>query len=806
MNKTKLLQKQLKTVIIMINIQNIKFSKRNLLKNKTISLINIAGLSVGITVSMLIFTYVYSEYTTDRTIPDVEHIYALTQDGEAHMSYNLVNLMRNEIPEAKNITLCSSDWSSQVFLRNDENNFKIENVLCADSCFFRVFPFKAAFGNPTTALDNPNRLVITRELAKKIFGNENPVGKELIYNASNFQDITVQVDAVIEDLPANSSWNFDAAISLPTYFNISWYKENMRNWGTNSYNAFLRTGENVSAETLNKKLTALPKDKLPGYMKDIKLSSLPFLSVYFDFPQLKLLKHGTRLILSIILITGILIILLACINYANLVTAQREKRFKNIGIIKSLGSQRRNIVKLFATESVLSFLLAVIISVLLISLLFPFTRHILALNFDLQSFFSLRNLAFLFVVFALTITITGIIPGVVFSRYKAHLLLKKMPGIESRRNYLRNSMLVFQFAVSVVLIAGILFINRQYKYMSDFDTGFESENIVFANTNIDLGKNIQAFKNELENIAGINEITFCSNELGYISGEWGRIVVKNGEKEQINFAKVTVSPNFFNFFGMDILDGRGYTESSEKLQEYIFNEEAVKQYNLSTNGNNRVNYGDPVKGHVVGVVNDFNIESLHVPIRPAGFTCSNDFCDVVYFKTNVANFKQLRETMNSVEKIWNQLSPNFPFEYKFLDQSLEALYTREKQFQCILSFATIVSLLLSCLGLIGLSFFVMEQRTKEIGIRKVNGAKISEILTMLNKDFVKWVVIALIIATPIAYYGMSKWLENFAYKSSLNWWIFALAGILALMIALLTVSWQSWRAATKNPVEALRYE
>jgi len=790
----------------MINFHNIKFAKRSLLKNKTVSLFNITGLAVGITVSLLIFTYVYNEYTTDRAIPDVEHTYNLTKDGEAYMSYNFVDLIRSEIPEAKNLTLCSTDWSSQVFFKNKEANFKIEKALCADSCFFRVFPFKAVWGDPATALDNPNSVVISQKLSKIIFGNENPVGKELTYNATNFQGIPVQVGAVIEDLPQNCSWDFEAVISLPTYFNLSWYEGNMRHWGTNSYNAFLRTEQNVSEEKINEKLAGLSKDKIPVNRRDKKISTVPFLNVYFDFPQAGLLKHGSRLIVSIILITGILIILLACINYANLVTAQREKRYKNIGIIKSLGSQKGNVIRLFTTESALSFLLSLFTSGLLLFLLIPLVKRISDLSFDLHSFFSVQIFVLLFTIFTLTLLITGIIPGVIFSRYKAYLLLKKQSGNKANGNFLRNSMLVFQFTVSIILISGILFINRQYKYMNGFNTGFGSENIVVANTNIDLGKNIQSFKNELANIAGIKEITFSSSELGYMSGEWGRIMVKDGEKEQINFSKVTVSPNFFDFFGVDLLEGRGYNESSEKLQEYIFNEEAVKQYNLKTNGGDRINYGNNTQGRIVGIVDNFNIESLHVPIRPAGFTCSNDFCDVVYFKTNVTGVPQLRETMNSVEKIWNQLSPDFPFEYRFMDQSLETLYAKEKQFQSILNFATIVSLLLSCLGLIGLTFFIMERRTKEIGVRKVNGAKVVEILSMLNKDFIKWVAVAFVIATPVAYYAMNLWLENFAYKTTLSWWIFALAGLLALGIALLTVSWQSWRAATRNPVEALRYE
>jgi putative ABC transport system permease protein len=373
-------------------------------------------------------------------------------------------------------------------------------------------------------------------------------------------------------------------------------------------------------------------------------------------------------------------------------------------------------------------------------------------------------------------------------------------------NRLRNSLLVFQFTVSIALIASILFIYRQNEHMKNQDTGFTKENIVYANTNDKIASQIDAFKSELKSIAGIADFTFSESVLVNNGQNWGRDFINKGEKNNINFSKMSVAPNFFRFFGIKLAEGEPFNENSQANRDYIFNRKAKAEFKIENLEDARVNYSDPSKGHVIGIVDDYNFESLHVPVRAAGFMCVKDFEDVIYLKVNTQNIAAFRATMKQVEQLWNRISPNFPLEYNFLDQTYAALYARETRFQNFLIYTTLVSLVLSCLGLIALTFFVMEQRTKEIGIRKVNGAKISEVMTMLNKDFVKWVAIAFVIATPIAYYAMNKWLENFAYKTELSWWIFALAGVLALGIALLTVSFQSWKAATKNPVESLRYE
>ena len=790
----------------MILLKNIKFAIRSLLKNKTVTTLNLIGLTVGITVSMFIFLFTLKEKNTDKSIPGVHQVYVLTNNGGTYFSQYMVNHIKKEVPEIDDVTYCSVDWSPQVFLARDHESYKVNKMMTADSCFFRVFPFQTVWGNPQKAFNLPNKIVLTRSLSEKIFGKENPVGKTVTYNATYLQGEDLEVIAVIDDLPQTVSWEFDAVLSFETNYKIDWYVTNMKQWGTQNYDAFARINKHVPVQSVETKLSNINlTDVSEDWKNDIHYAVFPFEKSYFDLPELDITRHGNKFIVSVIGIIGALILLLACVNYINMVTAQREKRYKNIGIFKTLGSTREKILGMTTTESVLQLVFAIFCSLLLTMLLLPGFNILSGSKFNINELFSGNYFLLLMAVAVLMILLTGIVPGFIFGKKPTVSLIKKSM-LATGNNRLRNSLLVFQFTVSIALIASILFIYRQNEHMKNQDTGFTKENIVYANTNDKIASQIDAFKSELKSIAGITDFTFSESVLVNNGQNWGRDFINKGEKNNINFSKMSVAPNFFRFFGIKLAEGEPFNENSQANRDYIFNRKAKAEFKIENLEDARVNYSDPSKGHVIGIVDDYNFESLHVPVRAAGFMCVKDFEDVIYLKVNTQNIAAFRATMKQVEQLWNRISPNFPLEYNFLDQTYAALYARETRFQNFLIYTTLVSLVLSCLGLIALTFFVMEQRTKEIGIRKVNGAKISEVMTMLNKDFVKWVAIAFVIATPIAYYAMNKWLENFAYKTELSWWIFALAGVLALGIALLTVSFQSWKAATKNPVESLRYE
>ncbi len=784
---------------------NIKLTLRTLAKNKAVSLLNLVGLSVGITASLLIFLFVQKEKSTDKYIPDVENIYVLTLENDPYLSVGMVNHLKKEITEFQTITYCGDDWSSQIFLEYNNESFVVTKMLNADSAFFSVFNFTPVFGNPQKGLSHTNEIVLTRSLAQKIFGNENPIGKRVTYNATYLTGQQLTVTAVIEDLPQASSWDFEAVLSIPTMCHLDWYKQNMDRWGTMNYNVFAKTNQHVPAEAINEKLKNINMDAVPDDFKDENhYASVPFINAYFEITDLERLGHGNKLTLSIFTIIGVLILLLSCVNFINMVTAQQGKRNKSFGLFKIMGDSRRGIIQSATIESAILLVTAVIISVALTILLLPGLNNLTSSQFKSSAVFDGGFMSLTFLILGLMILITGIIPGYIFSNKSTGELIHAKQTSQGSP-FLRNSLLVFQFAVSIALISSIFSINRQNNFIRNCDAGFTKDNIVYIKTNDAISKHSKAFKNELRQIPGIQDITFSENVLIAVDQEWGTGFVNKGKESDVTFKKMSVAANFFEFFNIPLIEGRTFSESSISKSDIIINEAAKSDFKIEQLEDARFTFGEG-KGNIIGMAGNYNFESLHVPIMAQVYMSSDDCDNVLYLKVDATNMSAFKNAMKNVKKVWDNISPMFPMEYKFLDQTYAAQYAKEAQFQKFLLYATLISLILSCLGLVGLSYFIMEQRTKEIGIRKVNGAKISEVLVMLNKDFVKWVVIAFVIATPISWYAMHKWLENFAYKTTLSWWIFALSGLLALGVALLTVSFQSWKAATRNPVEALRYE
>ncbi|WP_321319095.1 ABC transporter permease [Labilibaculum sp.] len=790
-----------------MNFYNIKLSLKGLLKNRVVSAINIGGLALGISISLLIFAFVDKEESMDKHIAKSDNIFVLKNDQDSYVSSKMVELIRMNIPEIKHITYAQNEWSPQVFVEYNNKKIKIKHLIVTDSAFFRVLPMKALYGNPSTALTTANKIVLTETLSKKIFGNENPIGKTITYNATNLQNELIVVGAVIKDLSHNSSFKFDAVLSEDTNNKIDWYAGNKNSWGTQNYISYFRIPTNSNINLINQKLKNIPlTDVAEDIKSSIKLSSLPLQNSYFKAPDIEIQRHGNHLTIIIIRITGILILLLACINYINLVATQKIKRLRNIGILKVLGSKRRKIIQLISTESGLVLLIT---SALVITLLYFLTEglnHLTQSQFTLAEILSGWNLIVFILILIVTLLITGIIPGIILSSNETTQLLKNKISI-NHKNYLRNILLVFQFTISIILITSILFIKKQNNFLISKDPGFKRENIIYTTTNEEISNLGDAFQNEMKKIAGVEDITFSSSVIGYNESNWGRDLLNKTEQYNIGFSNFYVAPNFFKFFGIELVRGKQFNEYSSKARDWIFNQTAIKKFRIEQLEDAKLlNWSGTKQEPIIAEVTDFNFESMHVPIRPVGFRCRNNVDEVAYFKLITTNGMAFKQCLSAIQKKWTKLSPKFPLEIKFMNSSWEALYTKEKQFQKILNYATAISILLSCLGLISLTFFIVETQTKEIGLRKVNGAKPYEIVQMLNKGFAKWVVIAFVIACPIAWYAMHKWLENFAYKTELSWWIFALAGLIAMGIALLTVSFQSWRAATRNPVESLRYE
>ncbi|NOU58868.1 ABC transporter permease [Marinifilum caeruleilacunae] len=788
-------------------LYNIKLAIRSIVRSKLISGINILGLSLGITVCMLVFGFVNKEYSTDKYLPEFDNIYAILFDDHANISQPVVNIFNNRLSEVEEVTHYTHEWAPQVYLEDDaKNTFKLNYLMVADTAFFRVFQFKTLYGEPKKNLVGPNKIVLTQSLAQRIFGKSNPIGKTITYNSTYIQNELVEIVGVIEDLPHNSSWKFDAVLSMETDYKMKGFKANQTAWGNENFNAYLKTKEGADKTALEERLNKLFKEHAIENYKRFSIKIIPYRDVYFHQHDLSHQKHGNEFNVKIINTIGLLIFILAIFNFINLDTAQREKKLKTHGVIKLYGGKKNKMLRFFSTDSFLVVCAAFCLMLLLTTLILPYYNKLTESDYILLDFFKGWNLVFLTSIFLLTIIITNFVHTVLNRKHRILDLLRSNKNVK-RKNYLRNSLLLIQFVLSIILITSIIAVQKQNYYVKNFDTGFELEKIIYANTNKTLSSKINAFKDKLSDLPEVSDITFSGETIGFIDQNWSLSINNRGERQQVSFAKTDVTENFFDFMGIEFLKGDAFRPDSHKRVEFIFNEAAFKEFNIKKLEDARVLISnDNSRGRIVGQTENFHFESVHSKIRPIGFMHSPDADKVVYIKIKSDQMKSMHTTIEKINAIWNELSPSFPFEFHFLDQSWEQLYKKEIQFTKILNLATIVSILLTCMGLIGLSFFVAENRTKEIGIRKTNGAKTHEINLMLNGDILKWVLIAFVISCPISYYAMDKWLENFAYRTELSWWIFALAGIIALGIALLTVSWQSWRAARRNPVESLRYE
>nr|WP_319401124.1 FtsX-like permease family protein [uncultured Carboxylicivirga sp.] len=788
---------------------NIKLAIRNLLKNKGTTFINIAGLSVALVVSILLFSIAFNERSMDSSQKAVNDIYVISESNEPGVSKPIADWLTQQVPELGIVTICNYEWSPQVFLKKESNNYKVEQLLVADSNYFKVFEFPLLYGDANDAMLHPDKIVLTEQLSRKIFGDQNPVGKSLEYNSTYLNVKSVQVGAVIKSLPNNSSWSFDAVLPITANLNLSWYNDLYQSWGAWNYCGFARLRTSTDSELVSKHLSDIDHSLLPKNIRNDKMnfSITPFRDSYFKLPAIEELKHGNSYINLILHIIAVMILLLACVNYISMVTAQREKWIKTIGIAKSLGSSKSEIIRMVMAESSIILIIVLLITISITPILLSSIQNSFFDSINKLSLFTPQNISILACTTFCVWMFTGFIPGYLLSKYDTSLLLRKLPIGSINRELMKNGMLVFQFIVTIILISGMLIIQRQNKMISNNTPGFVKGQIIVASTNKDIQTKIQAFKNDVRMMPRITAFTFCSEPIGNVSNNTATTMEYQGDQKEIGFTSFWVSPNFFDFFGIQFNEGSTFNKNSFSNKDFILNQKALDDFGIEKLQDARINI-DTNKNHgqLIGGVENFNFQSLHVPIKAAGFMCAGEAEDIGYFKINAQSSNQFKRTIAQLDNAWNKLSPDYPFEYTFLDQSWANLYQRDKDFQQLINYATLLSILLSCMGLIGLSYFILERKTKEIGIRKVNGAKILQVIVMLNKDFLKWIVIAFVIAAPIASYSMNHWLQNFAYKTELSWWIFALAGILALGIALLTVSWQSWRASNKNPVEALRYE
>ena len=784
-----------------------KIAWRNLLQNKTFSLINIFGLALGMTCSILIMLWLKDELKRDRFHVNDQRLYRVMENqyysGDISTFASSPGILaENIVKDIPEIVMASQMlWEEEpLFTVNDK--FDKEKGRYVQKDFLRMFSFKLAKGDAATALARPDAVVLSKKLADKYFKDQDPIGKMIKIDSRD----NVIVTGVLEEVPELSSLKFDFLMSYDLWFKRNdWAKE----WGNNGPRCYVLLAPNASIDKVNAKIKGYIKTKNKESNVDLFLQNYGESYLYSDWKNGK--QNGGRIEnVKIFSIVAIVILFIACINFMNLATARSLRRAREIGVRKVVGAGKRQLVAQFIGESMFVSLLAILVSLLLVVLILPafnsFTDKHISINFG--------DPVFLLILLGLTI-VTGIIsgsyPALFMSTLRPIVVLKGILKFKAGATYFRKGLVVFQFALSIILILWMIVVFRQIAYIHNKDLGFSKENLLYMPLEGQLGKNFLTFKDELLKQPGILNVTSAqSSPLEVGSSTQGVRWPGKDTTKLILFSNNPITYDYVKTMGIELKGGRDFDPSySLDTMNYLVNESAAR----------KIGYKDPVgkeltmwgdKGMIIGLMKDFHHNSLKVPIEPLilrlfkpSWTAENGFWGNVIIRTEKGKTKQAIASMESTFKKFN---PGFPFKYYFTDDEMMQNYKTELTTSKLSRYFAFLAIFISCLGLFGLVMFTAEQKTKEIGIRKVLGASVGGIIGMLSKDFLKLVLIAAAIAFPVAWWINYKWLQDFEYRINIGWWIFIVAGVAAILIALLTISFQSIKAALANPVKSLRTE
>lgn len=792
----------------------LKSTLRNLLRNKVYAFINIAGLCIGLACAMLIILYLKDEVSYDAFHKNVGQIYRIANfdtkpDGSIEHKNGFTGYFQGpkfaaNIPEI------------QSFVRYQQNNkdlrrgteIKSQEVYFTDTSFFSVFTFPLLSGNPHTALSQPRSVIISEDMAKDQFGTTNAVGKIMLFkDEEKFEPYTVT--AVARRSPQNSSIKFQVLMPMIVSKEDAQNNENWFNFFMNSF-VVLRPGANIKTVEAKMKQVyetdAAPTIKMIAEKYDVKNKTTYILQPFTDMHlNVELnasngLQGGSNPMYSYIL-SGIalFILIIACINFVNLTVARSVKRAKEIGIRKVVGGSRKQLILQFLGESFVLCLAAFLLAILLVQLILPVFNNLSNKALALSYLFDAKLIAGYLLLFIITGLLAGFYPAMVLSGYSPVKTLYSRFAIAGK-NYLQKSLVVLQFSLATFLIIGTITIFSQFNYLTNQPLGYDDTDLVTVNKwGIKRG-DAAFFKQELLKSPAIADVSFKNG------GQWGTIAKANGEK-QISFAYETVDENYLPMLKIALAQGRNFSKefTTDSTSSILVNEAFAKEADWQDPIGQEVNFWyNNEKYKVVGLVKDYHFHALNEKISPQLFTmkAGNEYGKVfIKIKPGSAT-----AALQHIEKTFKRVFPVAPYEYAFLNDDNRKSYEAEAKWKQILLFGAVLTIFISCIGLFGLSVLSAEKRTKEIGIRKVLGASVSTVVATLSKDFLKLVTISLLVAVPLAWMAASKWLENYPYRITLSWWIFGAAGILVLLLALATVSFQSVKAAIANPVRSLRSE
>lgn len=792
----------------------LKLAYRNLFSPKGNSILNLLGLITGITAFILIVCWIQSELSFDTFHHDKENIYRvdfkLFEEDKLEL-YSAAAVpavgpeLKRNFPEVKEYTRFNR---VEGVISHQDVHFKETDIFYAEPSFFSMFTFPLVKGTADTSLLAVNTAVLSQSAAIRYFGTMDPIGKVITHNGKDKYYVT----AIAKDAPANSHIKFQILLSYQNLINQNeWFNSG---WLGANYYTYVRLAPNADAKLLERKIPQLPEKFIGDFMKQA------YFRIEFSLRELgdihlnsalnnELSVNGSKRSITFLGIIALLVLLIAYINYINMTTSQSIERAAEIGVRKILGVMKNQLVGQFVTEAVLLNGIAIIISILAALLLAPVFNQVFGSLIHLK----ISTVASLSVILLiLSVMLTGLIPAIYLYNFvsTSGLKVKGQSGSQPMAVF-KNGMVVFQFTVSVILIAGTILINRQLHFVQQQDLGISIDQVLVvegpqAINSQSYHNHLQAFKSEMLQQSEVKSMTVSScipgKEITW-NPVYGKLV--NGTNTEKKIDMIGIDQDFINIYGLKLVAGRNFDHPyQEAINQLIINESAVRYLGF-TDARDAIGKeltSDQGNAHIIGVVRDFNQRSLKQLPQPIAF--SNAPWNQ-YFSVKVNNGK-LDRLIPYLEKAWNQQFPGNPIRYFLLRDYFNNQYQEDRQFAQFFQLFSLLAIFIACIGLLSLSAYTISRRTKEIGVRRVNGARIGEILILLNKDFIKWVFLAFIIATPLSWFTMQLWLESFAYRTDLSWWIFALAGLLVLIIALLTVSWQSWKAATRNPIEALRYE
>ncbi len=794
----------------------LKTAIRNLWKKKSFSIINIIGLAIGISVSLLMLLYVLNEVTYDRFNEKSESIYriALKVDAQGRIlpiprvPAPLGPALVEQFPEVLNTGRLRRPGGKIVSY--EDKLFRESRIYYADPGIFDIFTIEVVRGNEKTFLDAPYSVVITEELAEKYFGREEPLGKILKWDNKDVYTVT----GVVKKMPENSHFKFNMLASISS---LSRTFEDPTSWMNFHFFTYIELQEKASLEGLEQKYYSFLMDNMPEQIKQLdfkmELFLQPLKSIHLHSRlQGEMEPSGNVAYIRIMATIASFILLIACINFMNLSTALSAQRAKEVGMRKVLGADRKKLISQFLGESLLLCFISLCFALLLIQVLLPVFNQLVLKKLTFNPFQDLWMVIGLFVITLLVGVISGAYPAFFLSSFMPIDVFRSHFKAGKGHHFFRNGLVTFQYVVSTALICSTLFVFYQLRYVKNYELGFDREQVMVMSLHGKLGEQHEAFKSEILRLPGVIRAS-CSSSFPIIGRSETYFAFEGfnqGQPQVLPY--IEADEDYLDTIGIELASGRNFSrEFPADKKAVILNETLVKQIGWENPIGKEVNMTDVIEEGqrfiqvpytVIGVVKDFHFDSLREKIR--GY--------LIKMPGNVGRIavkirpESVSETIRSIERIWKQMNPVHPFEYSFMDDSLKRMYRSEQRVGKILLSFSLIAIFVACLGLFGLASFTTEQRTKEIGIRKVLGASVPNVVALLSKEFTKWVILANLIAWPFAYYAMNIWLKNFAYRIQLGLWVFVLSGVIALGIALLTVSAKSIKAAIANPVDSLRYE